>query len=108
LCATEAEPVAASREEEETDEEATEGKGAGKQGKKNRPVIQPLHRDLVRAQKRAPETARVTKRQKREQRSRLANYARRHFTDDPDKARGVCSGSQKYSTYKKSYFFWAT
>ena len=95
LCATEAEPVAASGEEEETDEEATEGKGAGKQGKKNRPVIQPLHPDLVRAQKRAPETARVTKRQKREQRSRLANYARRHFTDDPDKARGVCSGSQE-------------
>jgi len=108
LCSAEAEPVAASGEEEETDEEASEGKGGGKKGKKNRPVIAPLHPDLVRTLQYAPESARVTKRQRREQRSRLANYARRHFTDDPDQARGVGSGSQKQSTYNKSYLLFAT
>ena len=90
----EAEPVTASQEEEETDDEATQGKGAGKKEKKTRPVITPLHPDVVRFTKRAPEGAQLTKRQKREQRARLASYARRLFTKDPDQARGVCNGSQ--------------
>ena len=90
----EAEPVAASQEEEESDMEATEGKGAGKKGQKTRPVIRPLHPDMVSFTKRAPHGAQLTKRMKREQRARLASYARRLFTEDPDKARGVCNGSQ--------------
>ena len=94
LLSAEAEPVAASQEEEETDDEAPQGKGAGKKGKKTRPVITPLHPDVVRFTKRAPEGAQLTKRQKREQRARLASYARRLFTEDPDQAHGVCNGSQ--------------
>ena len=94
LPSAEAEPVAASQEEEETDDEAPQGKGAGKKGKKTRPVITPLHPDVVRFTKHAPEGAQLTKRQKREQRARLASYARRLFTEDPDQAHGVCNGSQ--------------
>jgi len=45
LRCAEAEPVAASGEQEDIDEEVTEGTVAGQPGKKNRPVITPLHPD---------------------------------------------------------------